>query len=121
MTPAPSLNPLGAAAMASPTPGTALPATPPRGASVPAPVAAEAQPLQDQDPVARVALTELAEVLRTTTIGLRFEIDETTNKVITMVVDKETGELIRQIPSEEVMRFARALDKLQGVFVSQLA
>ena len=35
------------------------------------------------------------------------------------VEDKETGELIRQLPSEEVLRFARAIDKLQGLFVSQ--
>lgn len=66
-----------------------------------------------------VAIGELVEALKTTTIGLRFEIDETTHRVITKVVDKETGELIRQMPTEEVLRVARAIDKLQGLFVSQ--
>lgn len=64
------------------------------------------------------AIEELVDVLKTTSIGLRFEIDDATHKVITKVVDKDTGEVIRQLPSEEVLRFARAIDKLQGMFVS---
>lgn len=64
------------------------------------------------------AMQELVDVLKTTTIGLRFEIDEKTHRVITQVIDKDTGEIIRQLPSEEVLRFARAIDKLQGLFVS---
>ncbi|MGO4306631.1 flagellar protein FlaG [Cupriavidus sp. RAF12] len=64
------------------------------------------------------AVQELVDVLKTTSIGLRFEIDENTHRVITKVIDKETGELIRQMPSAEVMRFAQAIDKLQGLFIS---
>ncbi|UIF91462.1 flagellar protein FlaG [Cupriavidus sp. UYPR2.512] len=67
------------------------------------------------------AIGELVETLKTTSIGLRFEIDETTHRIITKVIDKETGDLIRQMPTEEVMRIARAIDKLQGLFVSQVA
>lgn len=67
------------------------------------------------------AIGELVQAFRTTSIGLRFEIDETTHRVITKVVDKETGDLIRQMPTEEVLRIARAIDKLQGLFVSQTA
>ncbi|KAI3596060.1 Flagellar protein FlaG (plasmid) [Cupriavidus necator H850] len=67
------------------------------------------------------AIGELVEALKTTSIGLRFEIDETTHRVITKVIDKETGDLIRQMPTEEVLRIARAIDKLQGLFVSQAA
>jgi flagellar protein FlaG len=67
------------------------------------------------------AIGELVEALKTTSIGLRFEIDETTHRVITKVIDKETGDLIRQMPTEEVLRIARAIDKLQGLFISQAA
>ncbi|CAN7706682.1 flagellar protein FlaG [Cupriavidus necator] len=67
------------------------------------------------------AIGELVEALKTTSISLRFEIDETTHRVITKVIDKETGDLIRQMPTEEVLRIARAIDKLQGLFVSQAA
>ena len=65
------------------------------------------------------AVGELVDALKTTSISLRFEIDESTHRVITKVIDKETGELIRQMPTAEVMRIARAIDKLQGLFVSQ--
>ncbi len=67
------------------------------------------------------AVRELTDALRNTTIGLQFEIDDTTHKVITKVIDRETGELIRQLPSEEVMRVARAMTKLQGLLVNQSA
>ncbi|QYY27915.1 MULTISPECIES: flagellar protein FlaG [Cupriavidus] len=65
------------------------------------------------------AVGELVEALKSTSISLRFEIDESTHRVITKVVDKETGELIRQMPTVEVLRIASAIDKLQGLFVSQ--
>ncbi|TXI89510.1 MULTISPECIES: flagellar protein FlaG [unclassified Cupriavidus] len=64
------------------------------------------------------AMRELVDVLKTTSIGLRFEIDDKTHRVITKVIDKDTGEVIRQMPNEEVLRVARAIDKLQGLFVS---
>ncbi|MGY2485495.1 flagellar protein FlaG [Cupriavidus sp. CP313] len=67
------------------------------------------------------AIGELVDALKTTTIGLRFEIDETTHRVITKVIDKETGDLIRQMPTEEVLRIARAIDKLQGLFINHAA
>lgn len=67
------------------------------------------------------ALAELVDALRTTPFGLRFEFEEDTHRIITKVIDKESGEVIRQLPSEEVLRIARAIDKLQGLFISQSA
>ncbi len=67
------------------------------------------------------AVQELRDVLRTTPFGLQFEIDDVTHKVITKVVDRETGELIRQLPSEEMVRIAHAMNKLQGLLVQQSA
>lgn len=67
------------------------------------------------------AIGELVDALKNTTIGLRFEIDEATHRVITKVIDKESGDLIRQIPTEEVLRIARAIDKMQGLFINQAA
>jgi len=67
------------------------------------------------------AVSELRDVLRTTPFGLQFEIDDVTHKVITKVVDRETGEVIRQLPSEEMVRIAHAMNKLQGLLVRQSA
>ncbi|GEK74422.1 MULTISPECIES: flagellar protein FlaG [Halomonas] len=46
--------------------------------------------------------------------GVEFELSETTSRVVTRLVDRDTRELIRQIPAEEVMRVAEHLEELQG-------
>jgi flagellar protein FlaG len=48
---------------------------------------------------------------------LHFTIDEETDRTIIRVVDSETQEVIRQIPSEEVLALARSLEKNQGVIL----
>ncbi|MES2052877.1 MAG: flagellar protein FlaG, partial [Pseudomonadota bacterium] len=54
-------------------------------------------------------------------IGLEFEVDEDTDKMVVKVIDKETGETIRQMPSEEVIRIAKVLGKMQGMLVRETA
>jgi len=46
--------------------------------------------------------------------GLEFQIDQTTGKTVVMIRDKETNTVVRQIPSEEVLTIAHALDRMQG-------
>jgi len=41
--------------------------------------------------------------------NLQFKVDEATNKVVMSIVDKKTGDVIRQIPSEEVLKLAKRL------------
>ena len=52
---------------------------------------------------------------------LLFSIDEDTGKTIVKVVDASTDEVIRQIPSEEIITIAQALDNLQGLLLQQKA
>ena len=42
---------------------------------------------------------------------LQFSVDEDTGRTVIKVLDSETMETIRQIPSEEIMNLARALHK----------
>lgn len=49
---------------------------------------------------------------------INFSVDDVSGVRVVKVMDKATNEVIRQIPSEEVVAIARALDKLQGLFVS---
>lgn len=55
--------------------------------------------------------------------SLQFTVDEATGKDIVTVLDKETEEVIRQFPSEEVLEIARRLseekDKAISLFNSQ--
>jgi len=46
---------------------------------------------------------------------LQFSIDEDTGKTIIKVMDVHTEEVIRQIPTEEAVKIARTLDKVQGL------
>ena len=58
--------------------------------------------------------------------NLAFSIDEDTNRSIVTVRDSASGDVIRQIPSEEVLRLAERIQTLQedvgssvGVFVNR--
>jgi flagellar protein FlaG len=67
------------------------------------------------------ALNEVNRSLELASIGVRFEFDHEANTLVTKVVDVESGEMIRQMPSEEVVRISRVLGKLQGLLVSRRA
>lgn len=53
--------------------------------------------------------------------GLEFDLSDESSRVITRVVDRESGEVIRQIPAEEVLRIAERLNDLQGGLVDLTA
>ena len=50
--------------------------------------------------------------------GWEFEFSESTSRVITRVIDRESGEVIRQIPAEEVLDIAERLEEMQGRIIS---
>ncbi|WP_187775997.1 flagellar protein FlaG [Salinicola corii] len=49
--------------------------------------------------------------------GLHFELSEFDSRVITQVIDRATGDIIRQIPAEEMVRIAEAFAENQGRLV----
>lgn len=53
--------------------------------------------------------------------AVQFAEDPESGKVIVRVVNPDTGDVVRQIPSEDALSLARALGKLQGVFLEQKA
>lgn len=46
-------------------------------------------------------------------LEFEFSMDTETKKTVVKVVDKQTGELVRQIPSEETVAIARSIDRFQ--------
>ncbi len=46
---------------------------------------------------------------------LQFSVDEDAGRVVVKVLDSETGDLIRQIPSEEALRIAESISENVGV------
>ena len=53
--------------------------------------------------------------------GLEFSIDQTTGKTVVKLVDKETNEVLRQMPSREMLAIARALDRVKGLLIHEKA
>lgn len=55
-------------------------------------------------------------------LQFEFSMDTDTNKTVVKVVDRQTGELIRQIPTEETLAIARSIDQFQkSVLINQKA
>lgn len=54
--------------------------------------------------------------------NLMFRVDEQTERVVIKVVDKETGETVREIPPEEMLAIAESIERYQkGLLLSQEA
>lgn len=53
--------------------------------------------------------------------SLSFNLDEESGQTVIKVVDLTTKEVIRQIPSEEMLAIAKALDTMKGLLVQQKA
>lgn len=49
--------------------------------------------------------------------GLEFELSDMAERPVTRIVDRDSGEVIRQIPAEEVLRVAERLEELKGNLV----
>jgi len=67
----------------------------------------------------RQALDEVREVLAPVAQNLRFSIDDDTGKTVIKIIDSSTDEVIKQIPSDEIIAIAKAVDRLQGLLVKQ--
>lgn len=65
------------------------------------------------------AVEEVQAAIAPVAQNLQFSIDQDINRTIVKVVDSSTDEVIRQIPSEEIVAIAKAMDKLQGLLIKQ--
>jgi flagellar protein FlaG len=88
----------------------------------PAAAQTQSQPAEAADPARiRQAAETLNRQLEASAQNLRFSLDESTGKLIVRVVDTATGDVIRQVPSEELLAINRSLDRLQGLLLDQQA
>lgn len=67
------------------------------------------------------AVTATRDFVGSINSSLEFSIDEDTGTSVVKIMDKETKELIRQIPSEEMLAIAKALDTIKGLLFHQKA
>lgn len=68
------------------------------------------------------ALESVNKALRQSGKNLEFSVDEESRRQIVRVVDTETGDVIRQFPSEEMLAISRSIDMVQqGLLIKQEA
>jgi flagellar protein FlaG len=60
------------------------------------------------------AVTQISDFVQANNRQLNFSIDEGSEKQVVKVTDADSGEVIRQIPSEEVLRLSERLKNLQS-------
>jgi len=69
----------------------------------------------------RVAPEELLQQIKGLTedgiYSVRFEKDETVGDLVVKIVDRETNEVIRQVPAQEMLQLKAALEDLRGNIV----
>jgi flagellar protein FlaG len=53
--------------------------------------------------------------------ALNFSVDQESQTTVVKVIDQSTKEVIRQIPSEEMLALAKALDTMKGLLIQQKA
>ena len=61
------------------------------------------------------------EFLKPINNSINFSLDEDTGITVVKVIDVATKEVIRQIPSEEMLVIAKAIDQMKGLLVQQKA
>ena len=104
--------------------GVAVEETAPARTESPEVVAAASNPSTEQVPTTDYApeqLRENAEAFgRAVTLinpRVKVEFDDTTERFITQVIDRETNEVVRQIPPEELVKTIRKLREYIGLLL----
>ena len=94
----------------------------------PAQAQAQAQAQENSTPVQPVspeqlkaAVNSVREYIQPFNNNLEFSINEETNQFVVKVIDSETKEVIRQMPSQEMIAIAKALDSIKGLLFKQKA
>jgi flagellar protein FlaG len=67
------------------------------------------------------AVAKLNEILRDRERDLEFTVDDTTGRTILKVIHAESGEVIRQIPPEELLNIARTFIEGTGSLIEEQA
>jgi len=88
--------------------------------SIQAPVKAEiTMDVGQQEKQVKEAISKLNELATAGNQQLGFRMDPHINGPVITVHNTHTGEVVRTIPSEEVLRVAKSIDSLKGVIFSE--
>lgn len=66
-------------------------------------------------------VTQLNDFVQNLKRDLHFSVHKETGRTVVAVIDAETDEIIRKIPSDEILRIAESLDNLSGLLINKRA
>jgi flagellar protein FlaG len=73
----------------------------------------------DTEPLARESLdsavASISSFVQNVQRNLSFSVDDSSGQVVVKVTDRGSGEVIRQLPSEEALRLAEQLESLRSL------
>ena len=90
-------------------------------ASVPLPKSDVVESSKDLKDAAESAMRDIQHFISSQARSVRISKDETSGHMIVQLVDPDTGEVIRTLPSEELLRLARSFEMLGNKMVHQVA
>lgn len=64
------------------------------------------------------AVSALNEQMTSSKTGLGFSVDKSLDRPVVIVRNTETGEVVRQIPTDVVVRMARSIDDMKGLLLN---
>lgn len=67
------------------------------------------------------AIQTLNDSLARTPTKANISHDDVLNRYVVRIADKQSGEIVREIPSEDLLKFARHLEKLKGILFDKEA
>jgi len=67
------------------------------------------------------AIQTLNDSLARTPTKANISHDNVLNRYVVRIADRQSGEIVREIPSEELLKFARHLEKLKGILFDKKA
>jgi len=90
-------------------------------ASVPLPKSDVKASSQDLKEAAESAMKDIQHFISSQASSVRISKDQTSGHMVVQLVDPDTGEVIRTLPSEELLRLARSFEMLGNKMVHQVA
>lgn len=76
---------------------------------------------EEKQRVLKETIAEMNRMMESQGRNLGFQVDEVANRTVVTVRHKETGEVVRQIPDETVLRVAHNIEAMKGLMHDQSA
>lgn len=97
------------------------PAAPAATDSKPADKAASKEDAQSELREVKQAVSDINKAMQFMSRELEFSVDTDSERTVVKVIDQQTREVIRQMPTKEALEIGKALEKVQGLLIRQTA